>query len=247
MEKSVGKSLSSPNTTTEKPRPVRRSRIGAAARGLIPPLFLKVLRRIVSGEPMMKDAHGEKDADWYDQAFEESTAQNVHYTESPYYPIWTIIMDRVRTEADRSILEIACGAGQLARALQDSNLIESYYGFDFSPRRVARAKSTSPELTFEVLDAFSAEIFEVFPYNIAIATEFLEHVEEDLVVLKRIKPGTRFLGTVPNYPWKSHVRHFRNVDDVLARYGECFAELDVFPVLRKESGQTIFVMDGKKK
>jgi SAM-dependent methyltransferase len=218
----------------------------SVARDLTPPFLLKLSRRLSPANPARPQTGGEKGADWYDRAFEDSEGQNVHYTESPYYPIWVVIMDRVRSERPRTILEIACGAGQLARALHDSGLIDAYKGFDFSPKRIESARMSSPELSFEVADVFSSNILESSPYEITIATEFLEHIQEDLAVVKRLKPGTRFLGTVPNYPWISHVRHFKSVEEVTERYGSYFDGLDVSPILRKKTGETIFVMDGNK-
>ena len=40
-----------------------------------------------------------------------------------------------------------------------------------------------------------------------------------------MEPGAKFLGSVPNFPFTSHVRHFRSERDVLSRYGQCLADL----------------------
>jgi len=45
-------------------------------------------------------------------------------------------------------------------------------------------------------------------------TEFLEHIEHDLDVIRFIRPRTYFVGTVPNFPYVSHVRHFQDCDEV---------------------------------
>jgi SAM-dependent methyltransferase len=212
-----------------------------------PPILVKLLRRLRSTPSRTAQPAGEKDSGWYDRAFEDNPAHDAHYTESPYYPIWTVILDRVRTETDKSILEVACGTGQLARALLDRGLIDSYYGFDFSPKRIHHAQRVTPELKFEVQDAFGTDVYDTVRYRMLIATEFLEHVQDDLLVLRRLRRGTRFIGTVPNYPWKSHLRHFKDVPEVASRYGELFTGLDIVPILRKKTGETIFVMDGWKK
>lgn len=60
---------------------------------------------------------GEKGADWYDASFDAGGTGARHYTESEYYFLWSVIVDRIQTAAARSILEIGCGTGQLARLI----------------------------------------------------------------------------------------------------------------------------------
>ena len=49
-------------------------------------------------------------------AFEANEDRRKHYTASPYYPLWTVIVDRLRRPRSRAVLEVACGSGQLAAA-----------------------------------------------------------------------------------------------------------------------------------
>jgi len=143
-------------------------------------------------------------------------------------------------------LEIACGAGQLAMALHDMGLCENYRGFDFSVKRIEQARKILPNAQFHIADAFETELFDKADYDLVISTEFLEHINSDLDVLKRIKAGAHFIGTVPNYPWVSHVRHFQDAGEVADRYGPYFLEFNVCPILMKPAGQTIFVLEGIK-
>src|SRR5438128_11724255 len=62
----------------------------------------------------------EMGAEFYDKAFESVTSYHKHYTESEYYFLWTVIVDRIRRAKSTSILEIGCGPGQLARAIHDA-------------------------------------------------------------------------------------------------------------------------------
>lgn len=140
--------------------------------------------------------------------------------------VWTVIADRVLRAKVKSILEIGCGPGQLACLIRDKGIL-SYHGFDFSPRRIEQAKRVCPEFAFNLQDAFRTDLFETFDYDAVICTEFLEHVEKDVDVLKRIKSGVCFYGTVPNFPFTSHVRYFSDVDEVTSRYRQCFSELHV--------------------
>lgn len=194
------------------------------------------------------DAHrwGEQSADWYDKSFEEGATYSRHYTKSDHYPIWTVLIDRVRKCGPAKVLEIACGTGQLARALQDHGFLSDYCGLDFSPKRIEHARIQNADLRFEIADVFETDLLETFSYNTVITTEFLEHVERDLDVIGRIRAGTTILATVPNYPWTSHVRHFDTAEQVMERYSPLISGLDVFPILRLESNKIIYVMEGKK-
>ncbi|HKS94603.1 MAG TPA: class I SAM-dependent methyltransferase, partial [Terriglobia bacterium] len=146
----------------------------------------------------------------------------------------------------RRLLEIGCGSGQLALAIRDAGILETYCGFDFSSQSIAYAKFRCPTLRFEVADAFKTDLFNSFDYDSALSTEFLEHVENDLTVLSRLRPGTKFIGTVPNFPFVSHVRHFNSCEEVAARYAPLLDDLSVVRVLLNERGKSFFILQGTR-
>jgi SAM-dependent methyltransferase len=191
----------------------------------------------------MTNSHGEKDAAWYDQSFLSSDHWRQHYTLSRYYFLWCVIVDRIRHEKIPSILEVGCGAGQLARFLCDIG-VKHYKGFDFSPKRIECAQSICPEFTFKVEDAFQTDLFTEFDYEAVILTEFLEHIERDIDILKRIKTGKRVFGTVPNFPYESHVRHFQSPQQVVSRYRALFTQLRIDPFMANPNGAFYFLIDG---
>jgi hypothetical protein len=102
-----------------------------------------------------------------------------------------------------------------------------YVGFDFSPKRIAWAKNTVPGFRFEVADAYTTDLFDQVQYDTVICTEFLEHVNDDVGVIDRIRPGVHFLGTVPDFGGGSHVRFFSSADAVEDRYRSHFGEFGV--------------------
>jgi len=167
----------------------------------------------------------------------------MHYSESEYYFIWTVIADRIVTSGVKFILEIGCGPGQLACLLRDKGC-RGYHGFDFSPKRIERAKRICPDFAFSLQDAFQTDLFTSLHYDAVICTEFLEHIEQDIEVLKKIKSGTVFYGTVPNFPFVSHVRYFRSEDEVVSRYRSCFSELRVDAFLADGAGKTFYLLEG---
>jgi len=191
-----------------------------------------------------KDGH-EKGEDYYNKVFEEKEIFHVHYASSPYYGVWTIILDKVRRIGKGSILEIGCGTGQLAWAIYDSDLQNEYLGFDFSEVAVQYARRHCPELNFVVENALETDVYETVDYSIVISTEFLEHVDQDIDVIKSIRAGTNFIGSVPSFPWCSHVRHFPSKRDVYNRYSDHFSSFEVIPV-RVYENKTIYLFQGIK-
>jgi hypothetical protein len=57
----------------------------------------------------------------------------------------------------------------------------------------------------------------------------------------------RFIATVPNFPFVSHVRHFVDCSEVAARYGRYFDDFSAVPLFGNEKGKTFFVLEGIKK
>jgi 2-polyprenyl-3-methyl-5-hydroxy-6-metoxy-1,4-benzoquinol methylase len=142
-----------------------------------------------------------------------------------------------------AVLEIGCGPGQLAQLLADRG-VAKYLGFDFSREAIQMARKRCPSLEFQVADGLTTDSFKTADYEIVICTEVLEHVQADLELLSRIKPGSRCIMTVPNFPYVSHVRHFVSYSDVTARYGSLFSGLRVDWLLMNEQGAGFFLLDG---
>jgi len=205
-------------------------------------LLRRALRRV--GVPSPVAGGRQQDSAFYDRTFEADDYWKRHYTGVHDYCCWTVIVDRMRRRGARRLLEVGCGTGQLAGAIRDAGLLDAYCGFDFSPQRLAQARTVCPEWRFEVADAFKTDLFTSFDYDAALSTEFLEHVEGDLEVLARLRPGTWFIGTVPNFPFVSHVRHFADTTSVVRRYGGLFERLDVVPIALNDKGKTLFVLEG---
>jgi SAM-dependent methyltransferase len=214
------------------------------ARKVLPVSVHNAIKRAL-GMPVYEPVQvGQKESDYYDRTFDEDDYWRRHYTRSEDYACWTVIVDRLRSLKGKRLLEIGCGSGQLAAAIRDARIVEAYCGFDFSANRLAHAKSICPEFRFEVADAFATDLYETFDYDSALSTEFLEHVKGDLEVLGKLRPGTAFVGIVPNVPWVSHVRYFKDCEEVTARYGNLFDNFDVIPILLDSKGKTNFLFQG---
>ncbi|ADJ29306.1 class I SAM-dependent methyltransferase [Nitrosococcus watsonii] len=211
-------------------------------KAITPPIILSGVKAVFLSKD--KKEEEEKDSSWYDASFEKDDYWKCHYSLSHYYFLWTVISDRIVRAKIDSILEIGCGSGQLACLIRDKG-VKEYHGFDFSPKRIIQAENACPEFNFSEQDAFKTDLFTTCDYSAVVCTEFLEHVEDDIGVLNRIRSGAKFYGTVPNFPFESHVRHFKNESEVLARYRKCFQDLRVDVFLANDRGKTFYLIEGK--
>jgi SAM-dependent methyltransferase len=219
--------------------------IKSIAKGLLPPLFLDALRRVPVKRPraQIMEQGSERNSSWYDERYANNSSYLCHYTESSYYAVWCVLVDRIRPNATRCLLDIGCGSGQLASFLRDRGL-HRYVGLDFSPECIRMAKRACRSFEFICADVFSCSVLEDLDYEVVVATEFLEHVEHDLAVIDRIRPGTRVYGTVPNFPAAAHVRHFNSVQEVVARYRSRFVNFRADQFLYGNGGMSLFLFEG---
>lgn len=214
------------------------------AKRITPPLVWDVARRLFR-RPRRDSAVAaeEQPADFYDRTFEEAAHWKRPYYESHYYPLWCVVADRIRLGKVRSVLDLGCGPGQLARLLADNGL-ERYVGVDFSSKRIEAARQVCPEYAFYAADFFETDLFSTLDYDCVLAMEVLEHIHEDARLLGRIAPGTRFIGSVPNFPARAHVRYFQTAEEVRQRYGSQFSALRVDTIRGMTAGKLFFLLDG---
>ena len=195
---------------------------------LMPPLALRCGRaavrrlRALSG---LRPAHTYGTPESAAEEDEEYRARRdffqAHYTESPYYFLWCVVADRLVRQPRSPVLEIGCGAGQFARLLHDKR-IEDYIGIDFSKEAIGIAQSFCPTYTFLLLGVCETDALLALDYQTVVALEVVEHLPEDVELLRRIRPGTRVLASVPSFPSISHIRYFSGCGEVACRYAALF-------------------------
>jgi len=234
--------------------------IKTAIRELTPPLLWRCASRLrhaarrpragkPSREPRPSDKFPfgcEQPAEFYDLTFEEADHWKQHYTESHYYPLWTVVADRICRAGAQRVLDIGCGPGQVACLLRDRG-IPQYCGVDFSAARLRQARAVCPEYEFAVEDVFLTDRFDTMDYDAVLVMEFLEHIQRDTEVLERLRPGTYVLATVPNFPSRGHVRHFEHAAAVRGRYAPLLGDIDVTTILADNRGKSYYLIEGRVK
>jgi len=135
---------------------------------------------------------------------------------SPSYE--TVIKHLPEPRECNTVVDLGCGVGNFAKVFLGVGYTK-YLGIDFSPAIINYARERVPEATFIVGDLRSKETYEIFQkYRIFVSLEVLEHIENDLEVIKNIPCGSLVIFSVPNFDGPFHVRHFESMVEVFERY-----------------------------
>jgi len=111
------------------------------------------------------------------------------------------------TNNDDLIIELGCSNGNFANLLFKKG-INNYLGIDILDKRVLEAKKSYPNLNFICCDILK-NLYLLKKPSIFVSFQCLEHITEDLEIIKSILPGTIMIFSVPNKPYKkAHVRWF---------------------------------------
>ena len=197
-----------------------------------------------------QDETREKDADFYDHKYLSGGYEGIyhrHYSQTPYFPIWSKALEMIKLLGRPQIIEIGCGAGQFAGLLFDNGLT-AYQGIDLSREGVSLAQKNNPEQAalFSVDNAYTSAIYNS-DYQVAVLFEVLEHVDDDLSILKQIKSGTGILFSLPNFDSEGHVRVFKNPDQIVDRYKDILNIHQAFGFKISEAGNAIFLLQATKR
>ena len=157
----------------------------------------------------------EKPANWY-------TATSTEKWVSKYMPLYLLTMEMLKAETkpgDR-IIELGSGTGTMAGVLH-KNGWKNYLGIDFSPHMVKRAGELVPNQLFLQSDLKDPELERLYAgCKYFICLEVLEHIEDDFKVLSYVPKGSTIIFSLPSNDAKAHVRRFKTVEGVYARYSD---------------------------
>jgi 2-polyprenyl-3-methyl-5-hydroxy-6-metoxy-1,4-benzoquinol methylase len=167
--------------------------------------------------PKVETIGAEATATEYDELYRCGTLYNRHYTDTWYYPLYQTVFDAVERGGGEKIMEVGCGSGSFAHLVFDRSSIE-YAGFDFSTEAIRAAQLRTGRKSFYVGDARQRTSYSRH-YDTIVCMEVLEHIQDDLDAVKLWEPGCCCVCTVPNFWDPTHVRIFRDEEDVMSRYG----------------------------
>lgn len=199
-------------------------------------LFLRAISMLLTG-------NDEKHGNYYDEIYARG------YNTAGYYPLYQGILATLDSLESPRVLEIGCGVGDLGKLISDRGY--AYRGFDFSEEAVRCSRELCPEANFRQGDAYDKTNYEPHDYNVAIALEVLEHVD-DFKVIENVPPGVRFIGSVPDYNDVAHLRIYQDPQrDIIERFKPYLSILDVKALESKNINtgkkQTIYVFYGIRK
>jgi SAM-dependent methyltransferase len=156
----------------------------------------------------------------YDSMYEDGGYLGVYdlpYSHSHYYPLFRNVLSIAKSHNVKSILEVGCGTGAFAHLLTERSTI-AYKGFDFSETAIVKAdRRVGRSDLFYQGDARNPASY-AGTYDTIVCTEVLEHIEDDLPAMALWPPETFCICSVPNYDSETHVRYFRNEEEVRERY-----------------------------
>jgi len=181
-------------------------------------------------------------AEWYDRVYSESPGYMMPYFTSRYYPAWLVIADRIRRARVESMLDLGCGPGQFACLMRDQG-VKEYTGIDFSGVCIKQATAICPEYQFINGDIMNPRYLKMLEYDAVAMCEFLEHVDDDMVILGNIRSGTKVFGTVPDFICDGHVRCFKDAGEVAARYGHFMDKFTIF-MAKVDNRKHLFLFEG---
>lgn len=160
-------------------------------------------------------------AEWYDVAMtEENAPAMLPLEESPWLSVYETLVVMIGPEEE--VVDLGCGTGRFLELLRRSGHYAPMTGVDWSEAALEEAfryveSKDLVKLQLQDLSEWQADP-ERFGNTVYVCSEVLEHLEDDVALVRRIPPGHRFLFTVPNFHSASHMRVFEHVGDLWERY-----------------------------
>lgn len=153
-----------------------------------------------------------KDKNYYD----EKHAINIKKKLTIYDDIYKKVNELIKEPTN--FLDIGCGTGDVIKFI-DKNKIQNYTGIDFSSVGIENCKKNYPNYNFFEFD-FSTSKIDSFMAGrkTFLSLEVLEHIENDINIIKQIPLGIRLILSLPNFNSPGHVRFFKDENEIKERY-----------------------------
>lgn len=161
--------------------------------------------------------------------------------EEKYQPLYDKAVSFLPLNKQIEILDIGCGVGGLINKLL-KNGYENCSGIDFSTFCIDYCKNRFNKNNFfeaDLRNDSSKKFFE--KPDVFISLEVLEHINDDISVIKMIPVGKLFIFSVPNKDYLTHVRSFKNIQEIKERYNKILKFEDEYIIQSKKEAK-IFVI-----
>lgn len=148
------------------------------------------------------------------------------------------------------VLDIAAGSGYIASELLKNKKISKYYWNDINEIIIEDVKSriNDEKLEFAIFNANKPKInFDKINLFISLS---LEHIKNDINLLKKLKTGTLIAICSPNFNSFQHFRHFEKLEDFENRYEDLIDILGSATIYNRKSKTKLikkYIICGTKK
>jgi SAM-dependent methyltransferase len=157
-----------------------------------------------------------RDSIYYDKAYVDNPKYNCPYYESRYFELWKECIKLI--DFDKSILEVGCGTGQFKDMLMKYGFSNKYKGFDFSKEAI----NICNDKRCVVGDARNDSMYKYNKQEQIVCFEVLEHLKDDVEVIRKWKKGVDVIITLPCFNDAAHVRYFLSIAEICNRYELAF-------------------------
>lgn len=129
------------------------------------------------------------------------------------------------------VVDLGCGTGRFAELLRRRGH-GVYTGVDFSEATLEQARAYVPLFDLDTdwqarFECDDLRTWEPDPERagatVYICLETLEHLEDDVELIRRIPVGHELIFSVPNYGGEAHLRVFQDAGEAWRRYGHLLA------------------------
>lgn len=143
------------------------------------------------------------------------------------------------------LLELGCSNGNFANLVMKHN-IKNYVGVDIQIKKIQEAMDKFPALNFICCD-ITKNLTLLKDIKTFVSFQCLEHIQNDLDIIKAIPPGCLTIFSVPNRPYKGHIRWFE-VDGWKNRFEPYIDFIDIITIQHpRKEGNRSFLFKGIKK
>ena len=197
---------------------------------------------------MSKTGNMEKNKDFYNLCYKNG-GSNKEYFKNPddciYADVWKEIVNILKNIKKLDIIDFGCGNGQFSRYIQNKLDINKYIGYDFSNFAINYANKNNKNInfTYEIKNFNNMEKINLTNKTF-ICLEVLEHINNDLNIIKKMTSESEFVFSVPNYNSKGHVRIFKDKSEIYKRYDKLLNIENINIVNIGKHGNKIFIFYG---